>query len=223
MILLVVANFVTSCKIDEKHENTTQILNQKNSKTGEATPKKQRNSADFENINFEKNGFVEKMAYATTKNFTKQKIYPCAECYLRKEVADALEKANEKAKMMDLKIVIFDCYRPLSLQKKMFDIVKNSDYVADPQKASKHNRGCALDVSLADKNGTLLNMGTDFDDFSENSHYANTNLDSEERKNRKILRNLMAEFGFIPYDKEWWHFNYKNADFPASNFQWKCN
>ncbi len=225
-ILLVAVSFLISCKFDKQKENSKNTQKAESSVLSkiysENLVQKDSLTNDFVQINFKESGFVEKMVYATQDNFTKEKIYPCAECFLRKEVAEALQKAKEKAEKQNLKIVIFDCYRPISLQKKMFDIVKNPDYVADPKKISKHNRGAAVDVSLANFEGKLLNMGTDFDDFSEAAHYANTAFKSEERKNRKILRDLMVESGFVPYDKEWWHFNFKNTDFPASDFVWKC-
>lgn len=221
MIVLVGVNFLMSCNLSQEKK----ILYQKSDSLTQSIEKPSKNDTlkeDFVKMNFDSLGLINKMAYATEKNFTKQKIYPCAECYLRNEVAKALIKANEIAKKQNLKIVIYDCYRPLSIQKRMYDIVKNTNYVAHPSKGSKHNKGCAVDVGLADFENNLLNMGTEFDDFSENSHYSNTAFNSEERRNRKILRKLMIEAKFLPYDKEWWHFNFINSNYQNSDFQWKC-
>jgi zinc D-Ala-D-Ala dipeptidase len=108
------------------------------------------------------------------------------------------------------------------MQKKMFDLVLNKKYVADPIKGSKHNRGVAVDVSLANSKNQALDMGTEFDDFTEEAHYANAAFESDTRENRIILRKLMIAAGFVPYDNEWWHFNYKNTNYPFSNFEWQC-
>lgn len=221
-ILLVAVSFCTFCNSDKKQKIIPKNANLKISKINTEVIEKDNVEEDLVKIDFEDFGFIEKMVYASPNNFTKQKIYPCAACYLIKEVADALLKVQEKTKKLNLRIVIFDCYRPHSLQKKMFDLAKNPDYVADPKKVSKHNRGCAVDVGLADFTGKLLDMGTEFDDFSEDSHYANTDFDNDARKNRKILRDVMVDFGFVPYDKEWWHFNFQNTNYPASNFVWNC-
>lgn len=165
---------------------------------------------------------INQMVYATDQNFTHQIIYPCAACYLRNEVAHSLIKAQAWAMKQNLRLIVFDCYRPLKYQQKMFDLVQDPNYVANPQKGSKHNRGTAVDVGLADMDGHALDMGTEFDDFTDKSHYQAEGLTTEQIKNRKILRDLMLAAQFEPYEKEWWHFNHANSTFPLSNFQWEC-
>ncbi|OYQ38549.1 hypothetical protein CHU92_04825 [Flavobacterium cyanobacteriorum] len=179
-------------------------------------------AADWAEIDFEASGIINKMAYATADNFMKQQIYPCARCFLRPEVAEALLKANEIAKDKDVKLVIYDCYRPYGYQKKMYEIVNNPRYVAPPGKGSNHNRGAAVDVTLADAEGNLLDMGNPFDDFSELSEYDNDSIPREAFKNRKMLRKIMAKAGFRPYNGEWWHFDYKQKKYPTAGFQWDC-
>ncbi|MXN91807.1 peptidase M15 [Flavobacterium sp. Sd200] len=174
-------------------------------------------------INFDSLSIINKMAYADTANFMHQKVYPCARCFLRPEVAQALEEANEIFKDKGYKIVIYDCYRPISIQHKMFRIVNNPEYVARPTKGSNHNRGAAVDLSLADENGNLLDMGGVFDDFSEISHYNAQGLSKEAKRNRKLLRTVMIRVGFSPYESEWWHFDYKQKRYPASGVVWECN
>lgn len=173
-------------------------------------------------INFEQSGMINLMAYATADNFMHQKIYPCARCFLRPEVAEALEKAGVIAQDKSLKLVIYDCYRPYPLQYKMYEIVNNPKYVAKPGKGSNHNRGVAIDIALADADGNLLDMGGAFDDFSEISHYNAKGLSKKARKNRRLLRKIMKEAGFMPYPYEWWHFDYKNKDYPVADFVWDC-
>lgn len=182
-----------------------------------------KDSSDWQEINMDAKGMVNKMAYADTANFMGQKIYPCAKCFLRPEVAQALEKANTLANQKSLKLVIFDCYRPYGYQQKMFEIVNNPKYVAPPGKGSNHNRGAAVDLSLADNEGNLLDMGNEFDDFSSLSHYISDKISAKAQNNRKQLRDIMKEAGFTPYDNEWWHFDYRKKRYETSDFRWECD
>ena len=129
------------------------------------------NDSTFVNLKDYSWDFVYDMKYATDDNFLKAKVYDCAECYLRLKTVKALIKANAKFIKKGYKIKLYDCYRPLDIQKKMWAIVSNPIYVANPSKGSIHNRGGAVDISLVDKNGVELNMGTSFDYFGiEASH-----------------------------------------------------
>lgn len=173
-------------------------------------------------VDFEASGIINKMAYATADNFMKQQIYPCARCFLRPEAMEALQKANELAKDKDLKLVIYDCYRPYGYQRKMYEIVNNPRYVAPPGKGSNHNRGAAVDLTLADADGNILDMGNPFDDFSELSEYDNDSISRAAQKNRKLLRKIMVKAGFSPYKNEWWHFDYRHKSYPNAGFTWEC-
>jgi len=176
----------------------------------------------WKEINFDSLAIINKMAYADTANFMHEKLYPCARCFFRPEVAKALEKANERAQNKGYKLVIYDCYRPYGIQVKMFKLVNNPMYVAKPGKGSYHNRGAAVDLTLADENGNILDMGGAFDDFSSISHYANDSISKTAKKNRKLLRSIMVKAGFSPYESEWWHFNYLQKSFATAGFQWDC-
>lgn len=173
-------------------------------------------------INFDSLGIINNMAYATADNFMGQQVYPCARCFLRPEVAEALKKANEIAKDKHVQLVIYDCYRPYGYQQKMYEIVNNPRYVAPPGKGSNHNRGQAVDLTLANEDGALLDMGNLFDDFSELSKYDNDSISGEAKKNRKLLRKIMTKAGFKPYNNEWWHFDYKKKRYETSDFRWDC-
>ncbi|MCW4468448.1 M15 family metallopeptidase [Flavobacterium sp. MFBS3-15] len=173
-------------------------------------------------VDFEASQMLNRMAYADTANFMHAKIYPCARCFLRPEVAEALDKANEIAKDKGVRLVIYDCYRPYPFQQVMYDIVNDPRYVAPPGKGSNHNRGAAVDISLADESGELLDMGGAFDDFSEISHYNSDNVSKIGRKNRKLLRNIMKKAGFTPLSSEWWHFDYKKVRYETASFIWDC-
>src|SRR6266496_1401556 len=108
--------------------------------------------------------------YATTNNFTHQKLYDTARCMLRPDAAKKLEAVQADAQQMGLSLKVYDCYRPLSVQKRMWAIVHDDRYVADPAKGSRHNRGAAVDLTLIDKNGAELTMPTPYDDFTEKAH-----------------------------------------------------
>lgn len=147
--------------------------------------------------------------YATKNNFTHRVLYPSAKVYLRKVVAEHLKMVNDYVKQKyNLRLKVFDGYRPLSVQKKMWKIVPDSRYVANPKNGSRHNRGAAVDLTLIDSTGKELDMGTGFDNFTEKAHYNYSGLTEEQKKNRKILRDAMIKFGFEPLETEWWHFDY---------------
>ena len=182
-----------------------------------------KDSTAWAEIKMDSLDMVNKMAYADTANFMKQKIYPCARCFLRPEVAAALEKANALAKSKKLKLVVFDCYRPYGFQQKMYEIVNDPKYVETPGKGSKHNRGTAVDISLADADGNMLDMGGEFDDFSTLSHFISDKITEKAQVNRGLLREIMQKAGFSPYDNEWWRFDYKKKHYETSDFRWECN
>lgn len=178
----------------------------------------------FVNLYDYSHDFVYKMKYATADNFLKTKVYDCEACYLRYKTVKALLKAQEKFMKKGYRIVLFDCYRPLDIQKKMWQIVPNPSYVADPKKGSIHNRGGAVDISLADADGNELDMGTGFDHFGPEAAQDYENLPESVLENRKLLRNTMIRSGFRIFESEWWHYNLKNARRePISNFQWICD
>lgn len=146
--------------------------------------------------------------YATANNFTNTVLYPEPRCILRREVAEALLKAQWALKEDGYELVIYDCYRPLSVQKQMWKIKPDEAYVADPAKGSRHNRGAAVDVGLVDRYGRLVPMPTDFDNFTEKAHYANIDLPSAILVNRQKLRTIMERYNFVALPTEWWHFDY---------------
>jgi D-alanyl-D-alanine dipeptidase len=161
--------------------------------------------------------------YATKNNFTGQKLYETDKVYLIKEAAQDLVKANKYLKeKYNLRLKIYDGYRPLSVQKKMWAIMPDERYVANPVKGSRHNRGCAVDLTLVDSFGNELDMGTPYDDFTEKSHIDYKNLPPEVLRNRKILQEAMIKFNFSPMRTEWWHFDFKGWEkFPILDVEIK--
>ena len=167
--------------------------------------------------------FIYDMKYATEDNFLKAKVYDCAECLLRFKTVQALIAANTDFKKKGFKIKLYDCYRPLSIQKKMWEIVSNPEYVADPKKGSIHNRGGAVDISLVDSKGKEVDMGTPFDFFGIQAGHNYTKLSNEVKSNRKYLKKVMIKNGFNSFDSEWWHYNLKTGlKDKVSNQKWNC-
>jgi len=178
----------------------------------------------FVNLKSVSNEFIVDMKYATTDNFMKQVVYDCNECYLRYKTIKQLNIANADFLKLGYRIKIFDCYRPLDIQKKMWEIVPNADYVADPKKGSIHNRGGAVDITLVDNDGKELDMGTPFDFFGEEASHNYQNLPDEVKKNRALLKGTMLKHNFKSFDSEWWHYNLAaGLSDKIANFKWECN
>ncbi|WP_292003356.1 M15 family metallopeptidase [Chlorobium sp.] len=157
--------------------------------------------------------------YATPNNFTGKTVYPAARCLLRRDVAMRVLKVQEKLRLKGYRLIVFDCYRPLSVQKKFWAILPDERYVADPKKGSRHNRGAAVDVSLADSAGRPLEMPTAYDDFSEKASRSWTGSSPAARRNSELLESAMKEEGFEPFPTEWWHFDASGWElYPVSDF-----
>jgi D-alanyl-D-alanine dipeptidase len=151
--------------------------------------------------------------YATANNFMGRKVYPEARAFLQKPAAKSLIRVHKKLKKQGLGLVIYDGYRPWTITKLFWDSVapEYRTFVADPAKGSKHNRGCAVDLSIFDlKTGKEVPMPSGYDEFSERASPKYTGGTEEERRNRDLLRKLMEAEGFIVNENEWWHFDYKD-------------
>lgn len=182
------------------------------------------NDTTFVNLKDYSQDFVYDMKYATEDNFLKSKVYDCAECYLRYKTVKALIRANEKFMKKGFKIKLFDCYRPLDIQKRMWAIVPDPQYVADPAKGSIHNRGGAVDITIVDFEGKELDMGTSFDFFGKEAGHNFTGFSKQIRNNRILLKKIMIKEHFNSFDSEWWHYNLKaGLNDKVSNFKWECN
>lgn len=151
--------------------------------------------------------------YATDANFVGRAVYPEARAFLQKPAATAVVKVHRKLKKKGFGLVIFDGYRPWTITKLFWDVVPEDKrkFVADPAKGSKHNRGCAVDLSIFDlKSGRLLEMPSGYDEFTERASPNYTGGTEVQRANRDMLRDLMEDEGFTVNPNEWWHFDYKN-------------
>ncbi len=177
----------------------------------------------FINIKTISNDFILDLKYATEDNFLHQKVYDCPDCYLRKNTALALIKANQEFIKQGFRIKLYDCYRPLDIQKKMWQILPGTNYVANPKKGSKHNRGAAVDLTLVDSLGNELDMGTKFDFFGPQAHHTYTKHSPQVLKNRKLLKETLAKYNFKSIYNEWWHYEYRpEIRSNVSNFKWQC-
>lgn len=151
--------------------------------------------------------------YARTDNFVGKAVYPEARAFLQRDAAEALLRVHKKLKKQKLGLVIFDGYRPWSITKLFWEVTpeEKRKFVANPKNGSKHNRGCAVDLSIYDrKTGRLVPMPSDFDEFTERASPEYKGGSAEETENRDLLRHLMEAEGFTVNQNEWWHFDYKD-------------
>jgi D-alanyl-D-alanine dipeptidase len=169
--------------------------------------------------------FKYEIRYATPNNFIGEILYNCKVCLLQPEVAEVIIKANQYFCEKGFRIKVFDCYRPLDVQKKMWAKVPRPTYVANPyDKGSIHNRGAAVDITLETIDGCFVDMGTDYDYFGPAAHIDNFNFSEEINMHRKLLIEGMKKFGFQTIRTEWWHFSYrKNWDYPILNTPLPCD
>jgi len=154
--------------------------------------------------------------YATTNNFTHKRMYRQAAAFARLPVVLALKDVEADLKAKGLGLKIYDAYRPYSVTIKFYEVTPDTNYVADPRKGSKHNRGCAIDLSLIDlKTGKELDMPTGFDSFSKKAGANYQNLSKQEIANRELLKNVMQAHGFRVLSSEWWHYDFNGwASYP---------
>jgi len=147
------------------------------------------------------------LKYATVDNFTGQIIYNFNNCLLLKETALQLLDVQTELETMGLGLKIWDGFRPMSIQRKLWDLFPDERYVADPRKGGRHTRGTSVDVTLVTKEGDELPMPSVFDDFSEKAHLDYMGAADEEIKNRDLLQKVMKNHGFVGLPTEWWHFD----------------
>lgn len=168
-------------------------------------------NANNELVNLEKiiPGIILDIRYSTTNNFTGEKIYNLARAYVRKPVAEALKKAQAEFATHGVGIKIYDAYRPYGATVKFYEVYRDTTYVASPYKGSRHNRGCAIDMTLVDlKTGVELIMPTEFDSFKKEAWPSTPVKDPLVKKNRDLIISVMEKHGFKVNASEWWHFDF---------------
>lgn len=147
------------------------------------------------------------MRYARTDNFLGRAVYAEPRCLLVPDAARRLLAAERTLRDQGYRLVVWDCYRPLSVQREMWSILPDPTYVADPAKGSRHNRGAAVDVGLLRADGRPVPLPTAHDDFTPRAHRDATDLPAEAIASRERLERAMVEAGWSPLPSEWWHFD----------------
>lgn len=189
--------------------------------TGEIVLPSAAPSREFDLVDLESviPGLLTDVRYATAANFTGQVVYPSARVFLRRPAAERLASVTAfLAWHHGLRVKVFDGYRPLSVQKRFWEILPDDRYVANPATGSKHNRGAAVDLTLVGPDGADLDMGTAFDDFSARAGHGFRDLPTRVLANRRLLRSVMSAFGFEPLASEWWHYDLRGwKQFPVED------
>jgi D-alanyl-D-alanine dipeptidase len=161
--------------------------------------------------------------YATTNNFLHRPVYRQARAFLQRPAAVSVVRAQHALKPKGYGLLIFDGYRPWSVTKLFWDSASDAEreieFVANPKKGSRHNRGCAVDLTLYDlKTGQEVKMPSEYDEFSERASPNFQGGDAESRAARDLLRQTMESEGFTVYKEEWWHFDYNGWEkYPIMN------
>ena len=183
--------------------------------SAQSGPPKEQNKREADLIELKKLDKTIKLdiRYATANNFVGRAVYPEARAFLQRPAAEALVRVHKLLKKEGLGIVIFDGYRPWAITKLFWEVVREDQrkYVADPAKGSKHNRGCAVDLSIYDlKTGFAVTMPSGFDEFTMRASPDYKGGTTEETANRDKLRRMMEAEGFTVNANEWWHFDYQD-------------
>lgn len=218
VIILIIVLFQISCK-QTKVENVESMEPKEEVKPPIVKPNDLPDG--WEEITDDEN-FILDIKYASEDNFVKEILYECPRCILREQVAHALKEASKIFKQSGYKIVLYDCYRPSSVQKKLWEIMPNASYVTPPWEGSMHNRGAALDISLAHENGKLLNMGTAYDFFGKEAYHDYLDHEQSILDNRKLLKETLGQFKFGSIRTEWWHYSYTLQSYEVADWEWPC-
>ena len=167
-------------------------------------------ASDLVDVTTMKRPPLEEIRYATHYNFTGTRLYPFPAAYVRRELIPCLEAVQEEFAGKGLGLKIYDGYRPLPVQQKMWDLIHDERFVSNPAvNHGRHTRGTAVDVTLIDKQGNPLPMPSNFDEFSPRAAVAYAGGTEEQRRNRDLLQRVMTQHGFLSYPDEWWHFDFQ--------------
>lgn len=161
-------------------------------------------------------GVVLDLRYATTNNITGMVLYPEAKAYLRQETIRKLRRVSRELKEEGYRLVIWDAWRPADAQRALWQAKPDGKFLTPPSKISRHRRGTSVDVSLADMDGKILPMPSDFDEFNAKADEDFSDVPKEKAQRARTLRNIMFKAGFSGVPDEWWHYDLRDwADFEA--------
>lgn len=153
-------------------------------------------------------GIYTELRYASDNNFTHQVIYSFSDAYLRYGTVQKLASAQESLETAGYSLLIWDSFRPVSAQFKLWEVCPDPAYVANPEKGhSSHNRGNTVDITLVTLDGEPVEMPTDFDDFTAMADRDYSDVGEEAAANARLLEDAMTAAGFKPYSAEWWHYS----------------
>ena len=153
-------------------------------------------------------GIYTELRYASDNNFTHQVIYSFSDAYLRYGTVQKLASAQESLETAGYSLLIWDAFRPVSAQFKLWEICPDPAYVANPEKGySSHSRGSTVDITLVTLDGDPVEMPTDFDDFTAMADRDYSDVSEEAAANAGLLEEAMTAAGFKPYSAEWWHYS----------------
>nr|WP_121269999.1 M15 family metallopeptidase [Pedobacter schmidteae] len=170
-----------------------------------------KKSSNYQLLELKKHipGIVLDIRYATTNNFMKRVMYQQARAFARKPVVVQLKKVQALLNKKGYGLKIFDAYRPYSITVAFYKEASDKNFVANPKKGSRHNRGCAVDLTLIDlKTGKAIEMPTAYDSFAPEAAVTYNKLPAHVIKNRTLLISTMQQFGFRVLENEWWHFDF---------------
>lgn len=170
-----------------------------------------RKNSKYQLLEIEKHvpGIVLDIRYATKNNFMKRVMYQQARAFARRPVVQQLIKIQAYLKKKGYGLKIFDAYRPYSITVAFYKEASDKKFVANPKKGSRHNRGCAVDLTLTDlKTGKEIAMPTPYDSFAAEAAVTYNKLPSQVIKNRQLLISTMQQFGFRALENEWWHYDF---------------
>ncbi len=161
--------------------------------------------------------------YATPDNLSRKSIYVQPYCLLHCDAVPALAKAIELAALAGYRLKIFDAYRPRQAQQRLWDALPDETYVVPPVRGSNHTRGVAIDLTLVNSEGDDVDMGTGFDDMTEQSHPFKAGVSETVYRNRLQLNAIMSVSGFVGIESEWWHFELPGClDYPLLPAEFEC-
>jgi D-alanyl-D-alanine dipeptidase len=168
-------------------------------------------------------GFRLDIRYATSDNLLHRPVYTKAAAFLRKPAAEALEAVQADLAKEGYALKIFDGYRPYAATVAFYEAYHDTNFVASPYTGSRHNRGCAVDLTLIDaKTGRDVSMPTPFDDFTDKASATYAALPADVLQHRRILQEAMLRHGFLIYPHEWWHFDYAGwKDYPVTDISFE--
>lgn len=160
--------------------------------------------------------------YATSNNFMHRILYPVARAMAQRPAAEALKRVQDRAEAAGYGLLIHDAYRPWRITKMMWDETAPAqrEFVANPATGSRHNRGCAIDLTLH-QGGVAVPMPSPYDDFTEKAYRSYAGGTAEQNANRARLEEWMVAEGFLPLANEWWHFDWRDwQQYPIMDQPW---